>query len=299
VCQGKSPHQITEITNNVSTRNSPTRKPVIHRRCPTIKFLPPSLTLIDDRLEGSLVGMDRAPRRKHWQKVLNPRRLGRMSYLLPRSTTANWCGIGQTTIDILPDEVLLEIFDCYVVEADEDRKTEEWHILVHVCQKRRYVVFQSPLRLNLRILCSGGTPVRERLAVWPLLPITIRQYSPLTSKWGEDNIIAALGHNDRVCAIYLAVPSSLLESAFAAMQKTFVALKDLELHSLDDTAPFISNSFLGGSAPHLRRLWSFRIPFPFPVLRKLLLSAPNLVILSLRDIPHSAYISPEAMVTCL
>jgi len=39
-----------------------------------------------------------------------------------------------------------------------------------------------------------------------------------------------------------------------------------------------------------------RIPFPFPVLP---LSAPNLVILSLHDIPHSGYYLPEAMVTCL
>jgi F-box-like len=53
------------------------------------------------------------------------------------------------TIDIvLPDDVLLEIFDYYVAEAG---KYEKWQVLVHVCQKWRYVVFRSPLRLNLRI----------------------------------------------------------------------------------------------------------------------------------------------------
>jgi hypothetical protein len=73
------------------------------------------------------------------------------------------------TINILPDDVVLEIFDHYVAEAD--RKFEEWQMLVHVCQKWRYVVFQSPLRLNLRILCSAGAHVREKLALWPSFPI--------------------------------------------------------------------------------------------------------------------------------
>jgi len=40
-----------------------------------------------------------------------------------------------------------------------------------------------------------------------------------------------------------------------------------------------------------------RIPFPFPGLRKLLLSATNLVRLELYRVPHSGYISPEVMFT--
>jgi hypothetical protein len=61
--------------------------------------------------------------------------------LLHHVTTANQCAIGRMTINILPDDVILEIFDYYVAEADEDRKFEEWQMLVHVCQKWRYVVF--------------------------------------------------------------------------------------------------------------------------------------------------------------
>ena len=203
------------------------------------------------------------------------------------------------TIDILPDDVLLEIFDHYVAEADENDEYEEWQILVHVCQKWRYVVFQSPLRLHLRILCSTGTPVRENLALWPPLPIIIQQYTPPTTDCGEDNIIAALGHNDRVCKIGLALPSLLVESVFAAMQKTFMSLEYLWLGVLDYTAPILPDSFLDGSVPHLRYLGLDHIRFRFPVLRNLLSSATNLVTLCLIDIPHSAYISPEAMVTCL
>ncbi len=213
--------------------------------------------------------------------------------------------IDRVTMDVLPDDVLLEIFDYHVAEAAEDGDDEEWEILVHVCQRWRYVVFRSPLRLNLRILCSAGTPVREKLAVWPSLPIIIRQYdlstAPMAStlKCSEDNIIAALEHNDRVCAINLVIRSSLLERVFAAMQKTFVALKYLRLYPIDDRAPVVSDSFLGGSAPHLQHLTLFHIQFPFPLLRELLLSAANLVVLRLSKIRHSEYFSPEAMVTCL
>ena len=250
---------------------------------------------MDDGLKGSLIKMDHTRRQK--QEIIN-KSLQRMSFLLRRTTTTNWCDIDRVTIDILPEDVLLVIFDYYVAEADKDFKYEEWQMLVHVCQKWRYVVFWSPLRLNLRILCSAGAPVREKLAVWPPLPIIIKQYGPSTSRCGDDNIIAALGHNDRLCSINLDIPSSLVESVFAAMQKTFVALEDLMLNALGDWI-VIPDSFLGGSAPHLRRLWLMRIPFPFPVLRKILLSAPDLVLLYLHGIPHSAYFSPEAVVTCL
>jgi hypothetical protein len=247
---------------------------------------------MDDRLEGSLLEMDRA----RGQRIIN-KPLRRTFFLLRRATTANWCDIGRATIDILPDDVLLDIFDCYATEAGQHCKYEEWQMLVHVCQKWRYVVFWSPLRLNLRILCSADTPVREKLAVWPPLPIIIKHQNPSLSKCGEDNIIAALGHNDRVCEIDLAIP--MRGSILAAMRKTFVALKYLCLDAQDGMAPSISDSFLGGSAPHLRQLFLTGIPFPFPVLRKLPLSALNLVSLSLDDIPHSGYVSPEAMVTCL
>jgi hypothetical protein len=64
-----------------------------------------------------------------------------------------------------------------------------------------------------------------------------------------------------------------------------------------ETVPVIPDSFLGGSAPRLRILSLSGIPFPG--LPKLLLSANHLVSLSVDDIPHSGYISPEAMVALL
>ena len=256
---------------------------------------------MDNRSEGSLIEVDHAS--PQGQNIIhNP--LLRMSHsCFCRAITTNWCDIGRVTIDILPGDVLLEIFDYYVTEAYEDLAFEEWQILVQVCQKWRYVVFQSPLRLNLRILCSAQTPVREKLAAWPLLPIIIDQEGgPPITKCGENNIIAALGHNNRICKIDLAIPGPQLETVFAAMQKTFGELKELALRELNpsgDTAPVVPDSFLGGSSPHLQGLWLVHISFPFPVLRNILLSTTNLVTLSLYNIPHSAYISPEEMVTCL
>jgi hypothetical protein len=79
------------------------------------------------------------------------------------------------------------------------------------------------------------------------------------------------------------------------MQKTltFVALRYLSLDALDTIDALVPpDSFLCGSAPHLQHL-SLRIPFPFPVLRKLLLSVSNLVVLSLHNIPHSGSFYPR------
>jgi hypothetical protein len=118
-----------------------------------------------------------------------------------------------------------------------------------------------------------------------------------------NNIMAVLAsdarHRSRVCQIKLVgLQSSQLEEVSAAMQEPFPELIHLELWSNDDeTMPVLPNSFLGGFAPDLRFLWLAGIPLPS--LPKLLLSATHLVDLHLAGIPHSGYISPEAMVTAL
>jgi F-box-like len=205
---------------------------------------------------------------------------------------------GHATIDVLPDDVLLEIFDCYLYEARKSSVIEKWDTLAHVSRKWRCVVFDSPRRLNLQLFCSRRTPVREMLTIWPPLPIFI--YEEDHSSYDEDNIIAALEQRDRVCRIDLyEVPNSLLENLFAAMQEPFPALESLVLMTEDDTAPVIPDTFLGGFAPDLETLELREISIPFPVLRKLLLSTTDLVSLSLHKIIHSEYFSPKAMVTFL
>src|SRR6266478_1906019 len=212
---------------------------------------------------------------------------------LPLTPTVNWCYVARMTIDILPDNALLEIFDFYLDGA----RIEAWITLVHVCRNWRSVVFGSPSRLNLRLYCTAKTRVGETLDVWPALPIVISGDD--NEEGGVDNIIAALERNDRVCGVELLhVHIPQLEKVLAAMQKRFPALTYLDLVSKDKMGPVVPHSFLGGSAPPCLRSLSFD-HLPFPSLPKLLLSATNLVNLSLCGIPPSGYISPEAMVTAL
>jgi hypothetical protein len=193
-------------------------------------------------------------------------------------------------IDVLPDDVLLDIFIWI-------NGVNGWRPLVHVCRRWRSLVFQSPCRLSLRLNCSPKTPARNTLDVWPALPLVVGGRMALS---GTDNIIAALGQSNRVCQVDLwDFASWQLEKVLAAMQVPFPELTnlDLELSSNGQATPVIPDSFLGGSAPRLRHFHLFGVPFPG--MPKLLLSATQLAELSLSDIPHSGYISPEAMVALL
>jgi len=117
---------------------------------------------------------------------------------------------------------------------------------------------------------------------------------------GADNIVAALELKDRVHQISLwNYPSPRLEWIAAAMMGSFPALTCLVITLTDETVAdaVLSEAFLGGSAPRLRSCLLMGIPFPG--IPRLLLSTNHLVSLTLRDVPHFGYISPEAMVTCL
>jgi hypothetical protein len=214
----------------------------------------------------------------------------------------------RVTIDALPDNALLDIFDFYVAEV-RDRMAmwkaiwkpngeDAWHPLVHVCQRWRHIVLASPCRLCLELLCTNRRLIREELDIWPVLPIVIHCDDVMPpEEWGVTHIISALKRHHLVRRIYIAgVPSSLL-GQFTAMKNPFPALTDLTLSSDECNPPILTDSFLGGCAPRLQNLDLCGIPFPG--LGRLLLSTSHLVKLSLRDIPESGYIPPEAMVTSL
>ena len=203
-----------------------------------------------------------------------------------------------TTIDRISDDVLLEIFDVWR-SLSSLFPIEEWHTLVHVCRRWRQIVFESPHRLNLRILCKSGSPVRKNLCIWPALPILI-EYPYLArgiTPSDEDNVIAALEKHDRVCFIALEATGSQLEKMAAVMQKPFPLLTNLVIASYDGSVPTLPTEFLQGSAPCLQVIDLRGIPPP--ALPTLLLSASALVRLHLSKIPPTGYIPPEAMVTCL
>ena len=198
---------------------------------------------------------------------------------------------------MLPDDVLLEIFDFLLCE---EQGLQEWITLAHVCRCWRSVVFQSPLRLNLQLRCTHKTRVRDALEIWPPLPLIIRVFGDDSTCL--DNIIAALEHNDRVRQIdldWLSSPEWKYLTDSAAMQKPFPELTDLALTMYNDneSGPIYPDSFLGGTAPHLRSLRLSNVTFPG--LPSLLLTATQLVDLHLYSVFLSGYIPPEAMVTIL
>ena len=224
------------------------------------------------------------------------------------------CTAGQAiTIDDLPDDVLLAVFDFYMDESNDLGPTtiflkmeiESWQSLVHVCGRWRTLVFASPRRLNLRLWCTSATSARF-LNVWPALPLIIHTSDILGDNVIMDNVIALLEHSDRICQIRISLnalnpcTTQEIENLWTAMQVPFPELIELELEQYGSSylpVPVLPDSFLGGSAPRLRSLDFFSIPFPG--IRKLLLSATHLVRLNLYKIPHSGYISPEAMAACL
>ena len=210
----------------------------------------------------------------------------------------------QITIGVLPDNVLLEIFDFYLGEDDSDKikhnyNYDGWHKLVHVCHRWRCIIFASPRRLDLKLYCTRQRPVNsEMLDILPALPIVVVAEN-MKSKEDVANITAALSQHNRVCKVYYRnghFQDSLLKE-FVAMDEPFPALISLKLISSAQNVPVLPISFLGGSAPRLRSLHLNGIPYPS--VGKLLSSTTNLVRLFLWHIPHSGYISPKAIVPCL
>ena len=217
------------------------------------------------------------------------------------------CGTGEThrssgratAISKLTDNVLLEIFDFYRSHSYTYPGIWKWHVLTHVCLRWRQIVFASPLRLHLRIRCTRKTPVKKSLGIWPAFPIVI-EYGDSTSRItspDEDDVIAALEHPDRVCALGIHLTGWQLRWLSTTMQVLFPVLTRLSISSRDGEVPTLPDGFLGRSAPLLRVIDLSGIPFP--ALPTLLLSTRDLVELKLHKIPAGGYISPSAMVVGL
>ena len=192
---------------------------------------------------------------------------------------------------MLSDEVLLEIFAFYLCRDGDE---EEWKTLVHVCRRWRSIVFGSPLSLKVRIVCADET-CNEALDIWPAFPIIIR-IANLNTDLG-DNLLTAFKQRDRICEIHIDnVSDDWMDKLELVMEDPFPALTVLDIQSKEEEELFLSDSFLGGSAPSLRSLYLRAIEYQ--ALPKLLSSAPGLVRLHLVDMPDW-HISPEEMVDSL
>ena len=209
------------------------------------------------------------------------------------------------SLDILPDEVLLRIFDFY--RMGHIHKLSEWRDLLLVCRRWYQLIVSSPRRLYLYVLCTRKTSFRKNLGHWPTFPIIIDYTNILnypnynTQKCSpdeEEEVFAALEHPDRISSLKLPVTKLLLEKVATMAQEQFPMLRELSFVSdEDESVPVLPSEFLGGCAPRLRTINLEGIPFP--TLPILLSSATDLLALSLHRIPHAGYISPEAMVAGL
>jgi hypothetical protein len=215
-----------------------------------------------------------------------------------------------TTIEFLPDNVLLEMFLFYRLAtqaidefSDAQRWYMDWHKLVHVCRKWRGVFFYSPVRLDLQLFCTAKTPARKLLSIWPVWPLVVEcNYSlrhTRNPKYNFDNVIAALEHHNRVRHIRItSPPDSVWEQIVTVTEEPFPELRTLRLVTTDKTSKLhLPNTFLDGSAPLLQHLHFSRISYP--ALPKLLRTATDLTTLYLNAIPSTAYVRPEDLASCL
>jgi len=239
---------------------------------------------------------------------------GKLVFPPVSATCVDQSVLGQpgVTIDMLPDDVLLEIFGFYrwvsllgiipppLGVIPPPYIPWKWHELAHVSRRWRHIILASPRRLDLRVSCTPSTPTRNLLNIWPSFLISITAFFRLFSVSAEDeeNIIAALGQRDRISEITLrGLTSTMLERFAAVMEEPLPALTFLELSTIDTMNVSLPEAFLGGSAPRLRSITLDGILFP--MLLNLVLFARNLRSLSLRDIPYPGFMSPHAMVTSL
>ena len=221
-------------------------------------------------------------------------------------TITDRCRVGRWTIHVLSDDILIHIFNISRQELgfyahNKSWSCHRWHVLAHVCQRWRHIIFTWPNYLDVRIDCASRTAAVKALDVWPALPISIHYVFHIgrrPSYKDRDSIIGVLEHHDRIVGIdLLGLTGPQLETCATFMQDPFPILRTLSLRCDAETPPVISDMFLRGSTLRLQR---FKLRgVPFPTLPKYLMSTHNLVELHLEDIPRTGYIPPDVMATSL
>ena len=209
------------------------------------------------------------------------------------------------TINDLPDEVLLDIFDFYrqgVDSYDQWREKYVWLDLAHACRRWRAVIFASSLRLDLGITVGPTKPDGIETILSGPLPILIDykgMYEETTSNalW---RMRAALKHHDRVRGIFFEGTSAWLNEFFRATNHSFPILERLTLGLTYGDELKLPDTFLGGqdlSDLHLRHLKLKR--FSLRSIIRFLSSTSTLTGLHL-EVDTAFGISPEtSLLACL
>jgi hypothetical protein len=206
----------------------------------------------------------------------------------------------NSSINILNDDALLNIFSIYQLDVSDEEEDENaqlprrwdrqrwWYKLAHVSRQWRYLILASPARLNIHLLCTYGVPVADMLAHSPpLLPLTViyNEFDRKMTAEDEEGALLALSHRHRVRRIALWMPASNLGKFITDINEEFPILERMCIGSQaeDSTGLVISGTV---QAPNLRHFSTASLGFP------LLTNAAGLVNLELIDIPASAYFPP-------
>ena len=198
----------------------------------------------------------------------------------------------------LDDDSLLQVFSyCRLEEEDNWNLRLKWRKLAHVCQRWRYLVFDSSSILDMCLRLTNKSPSIHTLCHLPSLPLVI-DYSDKTrmARKDENNIHLGLQRHGRVCRVALQAPSSSLRILLKPMNKPFPRLGDLSLLSTttEELSPVLPETL---RAPFLQSLALHGIGLPKGL--SLLSSMIALSTLSLTHIPDSCYFPPGHLVTQL
>ena len=189
------------------------------------------------------------------------------------------------------DDLLVEIFDfCRRDNISPNTYPQNWwYTLAHVCQKWRRVLFATPTRLGITLVCNSRTPVADLLASFPpSLPLVVYWGNPGTfdtEESVEKGALVALGHPERVRRITLRTSENALGKAFSSMRACFPMLETLQLccssESVRDPKTTLSDKF---EAPNLRHLQLSDLILLRPSLVKTVLTRPSVVSFSIGEI---------------
>jgi len=217
----------------------------------------------------------------------------------------------STSIHVLDDDSLLNIFRCYrLIAFDSDNGMDStirmfkwdrerwWYKLVQVCRRWRYLILGSASYLRLCLVCTLGTPVADMLESSPPLPLVVsynNPHRPLTA--GEEKgLLFALQQRDRIRTIYLQMPLPCLREIATALDDKFPMLESLYIrHPTKGHIPLtLPPTF---EAPHLRHLnlHQFAVPMGSPLFT----TAIGLMTLILRWIHPHTYSDPNHLLQTL
>jgi hypothetical protein len=165
------------------------------------------------------------------------------------------------TINNIPNEVLLEIFDRYRHTFGDQLGSERtwnnkngWFKLAHVCHNWRSIVLASPSRLRLRLYFNSNTPTRAVvLQSLSHLPIIVNYSNVIWKGDAPKRFTSALRYPNRVCRIAIRA-SSNASGITEALDIPFPALESLDLINKYSVKRVLRSPYFMTSIQSLRHL---------------------------------------------